>query len=150
MNYAERIELWGDKHHPKWLDIVRIGLGIFLLYKGFEFLSNMTTLLNIINDSLSFNAFAIVLVSHYIVFAHIMGGFLLVLGLLTRFACLIQIPILIGAIFFVNTSGDVLRPFSELWLAILTLLLLICFLVIGNGPWSFEWFVRNDKKRQVQ
>lgn len=150
MNYAERIELWGDKHHPKWLDIVRIGLGIFLLYKGFEFLSNMTTLLNIINDSLSFNAFAIVLVSHYIVFAHIMGGFLLVLGLLTRFACLIQIPILIGAIFFVNTSGDVLRPFSELWLAILTLLLLICFLVIGNGPWSFEWFVQNDKKRQVQ
>lgn len=148
MNYAQRIELWGDRHHPKWLDIVRIGLGIFLCFKGFEFLSNMNLLVNAMNNRLSFDAFGIILLSHYIVFAHIMGGFLLALGLLTRFACIIQIPILLGAVFLINWSGNILRPFSELWLSILVLLLLICFLVVGNGPWSFEWFAKRDKETE--
>lgn len=145
MNIAQRLELWGDIHHPKWLDIVRICLGIFLCYKGIEFLNNMSTLMNMMTNTMSFNAFALVMVSHYVVFAHLLGGFLLVLGLLTRFACLIQIPILLGAVIFINSSGDVLRPFSELWLSILVLLLLIVFLIVGNGPWSFEWFVQHDK-----
>ena len=150
MNIAQRLELWGDRHHPKWLDIVRIGLGIFLLYKGIEFLNNMSTLLDIINDTLSFNAFAVIVLSHYIVLAHMLGGFLLTLGLLTRFACIIQIPILLGAIFFVNNSGDILQPFSELWLALLVLGLLILFMIVGNGPWSFEWFVQHDKSSRTK
>ena len=62
---------------------------------------------------------------------------MLVLGMLTRFACLIQIPILLGAIIFVNSSEGLWQPFSELWLSILVLLLLFYFLIIGNGPWSF-------------
>lgn len=147
MNYAQRLELWGDRHHPKWLDLLRICLGVFLCYKGVEFLSNMNLLVNAMENRFSFNAFAVVLLSHYVVFAHIMGGFLLVIGLLTRFACLIQIPLLLGAVFFVNTTGNFLRPFSELWLSIIILLLLICFLVVGNGPWSFEWFVKRDQKQ---
>ena len=145
MNLAQRLELWGDKHHPKWLDIIRIVLGVFLCFKGFEFLNKMGSLLDVMNNRLSFNAFAIILLSHYIVFAHILGGFLLTLGLLTRFACLIQIPILIGAVFLVNTTGNILQPFSELWLSIIVLLLLFAFLIVGNGSWSFEWFVQHDK-----
>jgi putative oxidoreductase len=148
MNYAQRLELWGDRHHPKWLDIVRIFLGIFLCYKGVEFLGNMNYLVSAMENRLSFNAFAVILLSHYIVFAHIMGGFLLALGLLTRFACIIQIPVLLGAVFLINASGEVFRPFSELWLSILVLLLLILFLIVGNGPWSFEWFVKRDQKQQ--
>lgn len=148
MNYAQRLELWGDRHHPRWLDIVRILLGVFLIYKGFEFLGNMNQLVNTMENRFSFNAFAVVLLSHYVVFAHIMGGFLLAIGLLTRFACIIQIPVLLGAVFFINTTGNFLRPFSELWLSVLVLLLLICFMVVGNGPWSFEWFVKRDQKEE--
>ena len=147
MNLAQRLELWGDKHHPKWLDIVRIVLGIFLCYKGIQFLQNMSMLMYLMTNSLSFNAFVLILFSHYVVFSHLLGGILLALGLLTRFACLIQIPILLGAIIFVNSSGGVLNPFSELLLSILVLLLLILFLIIGNGPWSFEWFVERDKQK---
>lgn len=149
MNYAQRLELWGDRHHPKWLDLLRICLGVFLCYKGVEFLSNMNLLVNAMENRFSFNAFAVVLLSHYVVFAHLLGGFLLAIGLLTRFACIIQIPVLLGAVFFVHhTTGDFLRPFSELWLSILVLLLLVCFLVVGNGPWSFEWFVKRDQEQQ--
>jgi hypothetical protein len=60
------------------------------------------------------------------------------MGVLTRFACLIQIPILLGAIFFVNT--DLYRPFSALLLPVVTLLLLIVFLIVGNGKWQLLTF----------
>ena len=146
MNLAQRLELWGDRHHPKWLDLIRISLGLFLIYKAIEFLNNMTDLMNTMSNALSSDTFALVIVSHYIVFAHLLGGILLVLGLLTRFACIIQIPILLGAIVLLNYSGGWLQPFSELWLSILILMLLVLFLVVGNGPWSFEWFVKRDDR----
>src|SRR5688500_454376 len=138
MNLAQRLELWGETHHPRWMDIVRIVLGIFLISKGIEFLQNMSMLMNLMTNSLSFNAFLLIMLSHYIVFAHLLGGVLITLGLLTRFACLIQLPILIGAVLFVNYSAGVLNPFSELLVSIIVLLLLIYFLIAGNGRWSFD------------
>jgi uncharacterized membrane protein YphA (DoxX/SURF4 family) len=146
MNLLHRIEYWGEHHHPKWLDLVRIALGIFLCYKGVQFMRNTGVLIDLMSDKMSFGQFTLVLLSHYIVFAHIMGGFLLALGLLTRFACLIQIPILLGAIVFVNAAPDMMQPFSELIVSIVVLLLLIYFLIAGNGPWSFDWFVEREKQ----
>lgn len=146
MNNLQQLKNWGDQHHPKWMDIVRIALGIFLCYKGFEFLYNMSAMMNLMNNQVPFGSFMLIIVGHYIVFAHLVGGFLLTLGLLTRFACLIQLPILIGAIFFINASNELMRPFSELFLSIIVLVLLIYFLVVGNGPWSFNWFVEHDKR----
>jgi len=138
MNIVQRVELWGDRHHPKWLDIIRIALGIFLCYKGIQFLNNMSDMINLMTNKVSFGSFTLVMLSNYVAFAHLLGGALLILGMLTRFACLIQIPILVGAIFLIHSTGDLLRPFSEMYLAILILLLLIYFLIIGNGPWSFK------------
>jgi uncharacterized membrane protein YphA (DoxX/SURF4 family) len=131
MNLVQRVEHWGDAHHPQWLDIVRILLGVFLCYKGIDFLMNMGTMLALITNKMSFGSFSSMLMSNYIAFAHILGGLLLIMGVLTRFACLLQIPILIGAIFFVN--NDLYRPFSAVLLPVVTLLLLILFLVVGNG-----------------
>src|SRR5687767_15550221 len=101
MNFLQRLEHWGDAHHPKWMDIVRISLGIFLCYKGVDFLLNMGELIGLMTST-AFGSFAYILAGHYVVFAHIIGGILLALGLFTRFACLIQLPILIGAVLFVN------------------------------------------------
>jgi uncharacterized membrane protein YphA (DoxX/SURF4 family) len=96
--------------------------------------------MNLVEDMMSrkvpFSSFMLILLSHYILFAHIMGGFLLAVGLLTRFACILQIPVLIGAIIFINAS--MLRPFSEIFLSLLILMLLVYFLVIGGGPWSLD------------
>lgn len=144
MNLVQRVEHWGDTHHPQWLDIVRILLGVFLCYKGVDFMMNMSSMLSLLTNKMDFGAFSSMIMSNYIAFAHILGGVLLILGVLTRFACVIQIPILLGAIFFVNT--DLYRPFSALLLPIVTLLLLILFLVVGNGRLSFLSF-KEDKKR---
>jgi uncharacterized membrane protein YphA (DoxX/SURF4 family) len=137
MNLVQRVEHWGDAHHPQWLDIIRIALGIFLCYKGVDFLNNMGNMLNLITNKMSFGAFSSMLMSNYISFAHILGGILLILGVLTRFACLIQIPILLGAIFFINLSPELYRPHAELAVSVLVLLLLILFLVVGNGRLAF-------------
>src|SRR5580704_13766779 len=131
MNLVQRVEHWGDTHHPQWLDIIRILLGIFLCYKGIDFLMNMGNMLSLITNRMSFGSFTSMLMSNYISFAHLLGGILLILGVLTRFACLINIPILLGAVFFVNTT--LYQPFPEVLLSILVLLLLTLFLIVGNG-----------------
>ena len=140
MNLLEKFEFWGDRHHPKWLDIIRITLGIFLCYKGIDFLRNTSGLIGLMKNNFPFSGFMIVLLGHYVTFAHIIGGLALTIGLFTRAACLIQIPILIGAIIFVNIKAthDAFNPYSELFLSIIILLLLIYFLIIGNGPLSVK------------
>ena len=140
MNLVQRVEHWGDTHHPQWLDFVRIGLGIFLCFKGVDFLNNMSAMLNLITSKMSFGSFTSMLMSNYIAFAHILGGILLILGVLTRFACVIQLPILLGAIFFIDLSPDMYRPLSEVLLSIGVFLLLLVFLVIGNGRLQFLKF----------
>ena len=96
----------------------------------------------------SFGDFSIIMLSHFVVFAHILGGILLVLGLFTRFACIIQIPILLGAVIFINLASDVFKPYNELFLSVLVLLLLFYFLIVGNGPWAIK--LKDEEKRRVQ
>lgn len=148
MNMLQRLEHWGESHHPLWLEFVRIILGIFLCYKGVEFAQD-STLMTLMIGSMPFNSFLLLLLSHYILFAHIMGGFLLALGMLTRMACLIQIPILLGAIVFVNLSPGALNQFSELLLSIAVLVLLVYFAISGSGPWSFDWYMDREKETKV-
>ncbi|HVS96988.1 MAG TPA: DoxX family protein [Puia sp.] len=143
MNLVQRVEHWGDTHHPLWLDFVRIVLGIFLCYKGIDFLMNMGQMLNLITNKMSFGSFTAMLMSNYISFAHLLGGILLIMGVLTRFACLVNIPILLGAVFFVNTT--LYRPFSEVLVSVLILLLLILFLIVGNGKLQMLSF-REEKQ----
>lgn len=148
MNLFQRLDKWGVSHHPKWMDIVRIILGAFLCYKGVDFLLNMSKLINLMSNRTSFGSFAYIMAGQYVVFAHIIGGIFLILGLFTRFACIIQIPILIGAIFFVNSSPEMLQPYSELIISTLVLILLIYFLIAGNGPWAFK--VPEEEKKRSQ
>ena len=151
MTLLEKFEQWGDRHHPKWLDIIRIALGLFLCYKGVDFLRNASGLISLMNNRQPFSSFIIVLLAHYVTFAHILGGIFLTIGMFTRAACLIQIPILIGAIVFINinVAKDTFSPYSELVLSILVLLLLIYFLIIGNGPLSVK-MPEEEKKRNQQ
>lgn len=145
MNNIERLEHWGETHHPRWVDIVRIGLGIFLAYKGIDFLRNMGVINDLITNHTSYGSFFTVMLGHYIVFAHILGGIFIALGAFTRFACLIQIPILLGAIIFVNFSHDILRPYSGLIISILVLFLLVYFLIAGNGRMAYSFDEKEEK-----
>jgi putative oxidoreductase len=148
MNLLQRLEYWGDRHHPKWADILRCALGLFLFYKGIEFLENMGTMISRMSGFLPNSYFALSILGHYIVFAHLVGGLMLAFGLLTRAACIMQIPILIGAIFFINQAEGMFRPFSQMLITVLCLAGLIYFLIAGNGPWSVDrYFDEKSEKR---
>ena len=149
MNRLSNFQHWGDTHHPKWLDIIRIVFGLFLCFKGIQLLNHINELEQLMTDRLSFGSFSLVVLSHYIVFAHLIGGFFLAIGFLTRLACLIQIPILLGAIIFINSSGNIFKPFSELFLSILVLALLVYFLVVGSGPWSINRLIDQENALHV-
>ncbi len=138
MDLLHRLEYWGDRHHPRWMDIVRIALGIFLIYKGIDFLRNMGDLITLMSIKTSFGEFSYILIGHLVVFAHIMGGIFIALGVLTRFACLMQIPILLGAVFLINRPGGMAEPYSELLISLVVLILLFYFLIAGNGPLSVK------------
>jgi uncharacterized membrane protein YphA (DoxX/SURF4 family) len=143
MNYVQRIEHWGETHHPGWLDLVRIALGLFLVAKGVEFADNMNKLLNLMSG-LPFGNFMMIMLSHYVLFAYLLGGVLLATGLLTRFACIINLPVLITAI-----AMNVFQEFSELSVAVLMLALIVYFMIIGSGRWSLDWYVNKEYERRM-
>jgi putative oxidoreductase len=139
MTTLQRIEHWGDTHHPVWLDVVRIALGVLLFLKGVSFISDTTHLYAVVSE---LNLVWSVAVVHYIAFAHLVGGFLIALGCQTRLAALVQLPILLGAVFFVNLTRGFSVLNSELWLSLLVLAGLIVFLVIGSGRFSMDAWMR--------
>lgn len=141
MNLLQRIDHWGESHHPKWVDVVRILLGIFLFWKGVVFIQNIDVLKAVINQSPFITVLSFWL-AHYIVFAHLLGGVLISFGLLTRVAVLAQIPILLGALIFVDTPTGLFNVHNESGLSILVLLLLLGLLVEGSGPLSYDGYMR--------
>ena len=146
MNWIHRIETWGDKHHPKWLDLLRILLGMIILWRGVVFVSDTAALQQMIDHS-RFEQVSFFL-AHYVALVHLVGGMMIVVGLLTRLACLFQIPVLIGAVFFVNlSSGLFASNAGELWFSVLVLFLLIFFAVEGSGPWSIDEYMRKHPEK---
>jgi putative oxidoreductase len=144
MNMMDRIEHWGDTHHPAWMDTVRIGLGVFLFVKGISFISDTTRLSHLITG-LDIHLWTVTAV-HYVAFVHIFGGFMIALGSLTRVASVLQIPILLVAVFFVNIRLGFSYLNSELWLSVITLILVVTFSIIGSGRFSMdEWMRTHDK-----
>jgi uncharacterized membrane protein YphA (DoxX/SURF4 family) len=106
----------------------------------------MSAELGRIANYVSWGSFFLLSIGHLIVFAHLLGGVLLTLGVLTRFASLINIPILVGAIIFGGSASGLWTPFAEVLLAIVVLLLLCYFLVAGNGRWSFDKYMESTSK----
>ena len=145
MDFFNRLEHWGDTHHPKWVDFVRIALGVFLCIKGIQFPSQAAEVMNKMPSYLSSNYFILSMLQYYILFAHLLGGIFLIAGIFVRIACLIQIPILIGAIVFIHTSINTWSPFSQLYLPVIVLLLLIYFLIVGNGKLSVARYIREKR-----
>src|SRR5690606_16988809 len=148
MNLVQKIERWGDAHHPRWLDILRIILGIILFAKGVRFIADRDTVADLVRQT-NFQL-SIWSAVHYVVFAHLVGGVFILLGFQTRLAVLFQLPILIGAVFFVNITQGFSFLNSELWLSLLVLLLLLIFLVVGSGKYSLDNMMdKPGYKRQI-
>jgi uncharacterized membrane protein YphA (DoxX/SURF4 family) len=141
MGLVHKIESWGDTHHPGYIDILRIALGIFLLLKGIAFMQNTNYLKELIEnqDTLIFPSSLLMAIVYYVTFTHMVGGTLIAMGILTRLSCLLQIPIVVGAVFLVNIFESPIN--GELSLSIIALVLLCIFTIIGSGPVSLDKYL---------
>jgi putative oxidoreductase len=139
MKLFDSIDQWSGKHRPFALDFLRVVLGFILLWKGIVFGQNQKDIQTMVDDG-PFDFIGLVLVQ-YIVMAHIAGGVLIIIGLVTRTAVLFQLPILAGAVIFTPNSSA-LAFYSNEFLAVGTLLLLICFLFYGSGVVSADEYLK--------
>lgn len=145
MTTLQQIRNWSATHHPRWLVIVRVGVGLFLFAKGITFMRDATLLDRLLYGSASLAENEMHLLPLLITMANLLSGFLLTVGLWTRLVALLQIPILIGAIIFINAQKGGFTPDSELSLAIITLLLVIFFLIEGGGPLSLDAYFEKNR-----
>ncbi|MBT1699323.1 DoxX family protein [Fulvivirgaceae bacterium PWU4] len=138
MSVITDVERWGNDHRPGFLDIFRIALGVFITYKGLQFITHLSDLQN---TTAGINIwFAGATLAHYVIFAHILAGPMIAFGLYTRIACLIQLPILIGAVFLVNYPKGFLflGNHMELEVSLIVLIGLIVFMIFGAGRFSID------------
>lgn len=145
MSTLSAIDKWSEDHHPVWIDFLRMLLGIFLVAKGASFIGHREQIeWLLVNHHLDFLIF---IASVYVILFHIGGGILIATGLITRWAIAFQIPILIGAVFFINLPKGFAGINSEFGFSIATLTLLIFFLFYGSGNFSLDYYL---KKRNAE
>src|SRR6185436_16165207 len=94
----EKLERWSEMHHNKWMDALRILLGLILHLKGLMFAFQTSELMNMLQ--MNFGLEHAVVLAHVIAFMHIFFGTLILIGLGTRFSCLVMMPVVIGAVIF--------------------------------------------------
>ena len=129
---------------PRWLTIVRIALGLILFWKGINFIRDSSDL------HLMLQRMSIGVVdknSHWIEFLityiNLLGGLCIIVGLFTKASSIILIPILISAVFFVNTRHGLNQSTFELVLSAIILILLILFSIKGSGVLSADEYFRS-------
>lgn len=131
-------------YQPKWLTIPRIVLGLILFWKGISFIQDSSELEAMVSQTgvsmFDSNAQAIAFIITYI---NLLGGLFIATGLFTRWASLLQIPILIGAIIFVNSKAGMSFSNYELILSIIVLILLVVYVIRGSGALSADEFFRS-------
>ena len=137
MATIKSLNKWANAHTYYPLDVLRLALGVFLFLKGIDFMSNQAQMAEVIRPFENLPGGMIIL--HYIVPAHFVGGFLIFVGLFTRWAVLAQLPILIGAV-LVNFLGEMNS--RNLILASITLALCVFFLFYGSGKHSMDYYLK--------
>jgi putative oxidoreductase len=130
-----------DRMPSPLLFLLRVALGCMLIAKGVSFISHIGQLEDIIAAS-HFQSFQVFL-THFIPYAHLLGGFFILIGLYTQFFSWIQLPILFGAVFFINMPHAAFNvEAGELGFSIVVFVLLIFFSIEGSGPYSIQEYVR--------
>ena len=143
MNNVKTLNKWANAHTYLPIDLLRMALGVFLFMKGVYFFSNSQYLVELLAPIDRFDKFGGgMFLIHYIAPAHLVGGILIFFGLLTRWAIIAQLPILVCAV-IINFMGDMHH--QNLLLALLTLGLCVFFAIYGSGKNSADYYFKMQK-----
>ncbi len=126
-------------------DLIRIYLGVGLFFRGLIFLIEPELVRSYLDEFGS--QYLFLAVSHYVAFAHLAGGVLLCIGLLTRLSALVQVPALLGAVFYVNLGKGLLTS-DALELSVMVLFMLVVVVVFGAGKLSMDHYLKTNPTQQ--
>src|SRR5258705_1345156 len=144
MGMLHQIEKWSTTHHPRLLVLPRVDLGVFLIIKGISFVRNTVYLESLLAGSTVRESgpwLALV-----VTWLHLLCGTLIIIGLFTRLATLLMIPILLGAVVFINAPKGIFAAESEFGFSLAILLMLLFFFIEGDGPLSLgDYFRKNPR-----
>lgn len=147
MSAIGKLERWSQLHHYKWMDALRILLGLTLHLKGLMFVFHTADLMNMLQ--LNFGLEHAVILAHVLAFMHIFFGTLILIGVGTRFSCLVMIPVIFTSIIFIGAHfGN--SPASELILSIVVLFLLVFFFIEGSGNFSVSHYMSRSRRSRVR
>jgi uncharacterized membrane protein YphA (DoxX/SURF4 family) len=127
---------WHDENRELAWAFLRVYVGVALFIKGVVYLLNTGDLVSLM--SAHGVPFASASFAHLVAFAHMSGGLLLAFGFVTRFAAVMQMPNVLGAILFVHLREGLFRKDQSLELAALVLVVLAVFTMTGGGRWSMD------------
>ena len=118
-------------------ELLRMYLGVGLFIRGVLFITHSTSFMELIGASSSAWLTSVVLI-HYVALSHLVGGIMIAVGFFTRTASLLQVPILIGAVFLIHLEGGILAAGQSLEFSALVLFLLMLLILWGSGDLSVD------------
>lgn len=130
---------WFEVNQKLAYSFIRIFLGAALFVRGWFLFSDPGALTELARADQQYWYFS------YITISHLVGGLGLMIGFLTRFAALLQIPILGGAVFIVHLEQGLMTAGQSLELAALVLVLLVIYFLFGSGLLAVDKYI-SDKK----
>lgn len=140
MDTVKSLNKWANRHTSYPMDVLRIALGAFLFFKGVSFINGSQEVADVFSPIANFTGGMFVFT--YVASAHIMGGVMIAVGLLTRWAIWAQLPILIGAV--IVAALGYASP-SSLLMAIVTMIVCVFFLFYGSGKHSADYYFKMQK-----
>ena len=132
MSWYRKILAWQWVHNSLPTELVRIFLGLALFIRGCLLWLDPSSIDVLLQEN------SIPGLLQYITYAHLLGGLCMTIGLFTRIAALIQIPVLTGAVFVVHLREGLVSPQQSLELAGLVLFLLLVIFAFGPGRLSMD------------
>ncbi len=140
MKPIDNLVKWFDENNSLAYSFIRIFLGIALFVRGIILSSDPQTITQWVGANQWYWWYS------YIIVIHIIGGVLLAIGLVSRLAAFLQIPVLIGAVFFIHLKQGLMRVEQSLELSVLVLILLVIFFLFGSGDLALDKYIAKRKR----
>ena len=139
MQRLNEILHWLEVRRDLAYSLIRIYLGIALFVRGWLLLADPSAITELVGAQEVYWWYA------YIIGAHLLGGLLLALGFLTRWAALCQLPILLGAVFFIHAEQGLMTVGQSLEVASLVLVLLFVYVLFGSGAFALDTYLAREQ-----
>ena len=149
MNKLFGCKMWLREHGDLFIDLVRIYLGCGLVVKAVFLMNHRDYLMQMIGDT-DATWMGGAFIAQYVILAHLCGGAMLAVGMVTRLAALAQLPVLLGAVFslYLPRFANV-EPRQYLEYAGLVAFLLVLFSVFGAGRLSLDHYITRKSREMA-